>query len=125
MDIQTIKTPDGAEMVVLPRAEFDAMVSALEDKRDVETASIILARIKAGTEETFPADVVNAILDGQSPVKAIREHRHMTQKQLADAAGTNPVYLSQIERGERVPGKSFLVAIAKALSVSVDLLRQE
>lgn len=88
---------------------------------DVEAAAI-LERVKAGQEEVFPAAVVNAILDGASSVKVLREHRGLTQKQLAQAAGLNPVYLSQIERGERTGSLATLSALAKALNVDPAML---
>ncbi len=39
----------------------------------------------------------------------------MTQKQLAEAAGINAIYFSQIERGRRTGSARTLVAIAEAL----------
>ena len=44
----------------------------------------------------------------------------MTRKQLAGAAGINPLYLSQIERGVRTGSARTLSALSKALGVDVD-----
>ncbi|MBM3950889.1 MAG: helix-turn-helix transcriptional regulator [Rhodospirillales bacterium] len=72
--------------------------------------------------EAFPAEVVNAILDGANPIKAFREHRGMTQATLAKAAGIGTVYLSQIETGRRVGSLETLRALAKALRVGLEMV---
>jgi len=54
------------------------------------------------------------------PAKVWREFRHMTQPQLADAAGISVSYLSQLETGKRKASTRVLVAIAKNLQVDVD-----
>jgi DNA-binding XRE family transcriptional regulator len=93
----------------------------LEDRVD---AAALRAFLRNPTE-TFPDSVVAAILDGTHPVKALREHRRMTQTELAKAAGTRPVYLSQIERGQRRAGRKLRAKLGRALRVDSDLLRPE
>lgn len=122
MNVQIITTPGGEEMAVLPLAEFQALLARAEMAEIDAEAGAILERVKAGQEEVFPAAVVNAILDGANPVKALREHRKMTQRALAGAAGINAVYLSQIERGERAGSLATLSALAKALNVDPVML---
>ena len=61
------------------------------------------ARAEGG--EFFPAEVVDRLLAGENPIRVYRNYRRMTQKQLAEAAGINPVYLSQIETGKRARGR--------------------
>lgn len=77
-----------------------------------------------GGIETFPDKLAAALLDGLHPIKVFREHRAMTQAQLAAAIGTSPVYISQIERGERRAGRKLLLKLAKALNVERALLEQ-
>jgi len=61
--------------------------------------------------------------------KRIREARHkkkMTQEQLAEKAEITVVYLSELERGVKLPSLTVFVSIAEALHVSTDsLLRDE
>jgi transcriptional regulator with XRE-family HTH domain len=71
-------------------------------------------------EELVPSHVVDAILDGESPIRVWRKHRGLTQRQLAGAAGISVPYLSQIELGERKGSTDVLVAIAKALDLALD-----
>lgn len=73
-----------------------------------------------GDEESFPLAVGERLVDGESPVKVFREHRGLTQAQLAAAAGTSAAYISQIERGDRNAGRGLLARIATALAVDLD-----
>ncbi|TAN55965.1 MAG: helix-turn-helix domain-containing protein [Rhodospirillales bacterium] len=72
--------------------------------------------------ETFPSEVVNALLDGASPLKVLRTYRKMTQAELAGAAGIAKLYLSQIETGRRTGSVETLRALAKALRVNLDMI---
>ena len=57
---------------------------------------------------------------GEHPVRIWREHRGMTQVCLAEYAGIDRVYLSEIE-GRKKPGSvAALRALAEALSVTTD-----
>jgi len=75
--------------------------------------------------ETFPDSVVAAILDGTHPLKALREHRGVTQAELAKASGTSSVYLSQIERGGRRVGRKLRAKLGKALRVEPTLFKRD
>lgn len=71
-------------------------------------------------EETFPLELTERLLAGESPVKVFREHRGVTQRALARKVRLNPVYLSQIESGRRSGSTQVLRAIATALAVDLD-----
>ena len=60
---------------------------------------------------------MDRLLAGENPIRVYRTYRRMTQKQLAEAAGINPVYLSQIETGKRAGSLKTLAAVAAALGV--------
>ena len=104
--------------VVVPIAEWQRIEAALEDRAD---AAAVLAYLDQ-PGEVFPDAVLAAILDGAPPIKALREHRGLTQVRLARAAGTSAVYISQIERGEREAGRALVRKLAKALKVDPELL---
>lgn len=67
--------------------------------------------------EFFPAEVMDRLLAGENPIRVYRTYRRMTQKELAAAAGINPVYLSQIETGKRAGSLKTLAAVAAAVGV--------
>jgi transcriptional regulator with XRE-family HTH domain len=56
-------------------------------------------------------------------IRRQRELAELSMRQVAAMAGISNPYLSQIERGLRVPSEEVLRAIAESLNVSADLLR--
>lgn len=122
---QIIKTPAGDAMVLLPKADYDRLLAAardkLEDEADARAAARILVRLEKGEESTLPFQVVKRMRT-ENRIKVLREHRQMTQHDLADAVGMNRLYLSQIETGRATGGLKTLTRIAKALQVSLDML---
>ncbi len=121
MTVQFITTPGGDEMAILPKAELDAMIEALEDYMDNEIFDRAEARRAAG-EEGFPGELIHALSDGANPVRTFREYRSLTATELAKRAGISGAYLSQIESGVREGTGSTLKKLAMALGVDVDLL---
>lgn len=80
-------------------------------------------RAKFADEESFPINFSDPhLLAGESAVRVNCDHRGMTQKQLAQNAGINAVYLSQIERARRTGSAKTLTTFAEALNVDVDSL---
>ena len=100
---------------VIPWPEYERLMPEAADAALSDEAQY--DRAKEEEEELFPAEVLDRLLAGESPVRVYRKYRGMTQKQLAEAAGINAVYLSQIETGKRSGSLKTLAAIAKALSV--------
>jgi len=107
--------------VVIPIDEWRRIEATLEDRVDAKAVRKFLGR-PAGT---FPDAVVAAILDGAHPIKALREHRGMTQAQLAGASGTSAVDLSQSERGDRRAGRKLRAKLGRALRVDPGLLERD
>lgn len=57
-------------------------------------------------------------------IKKYRKMRKMTQKQLAAACGQTDSAIRNYELGNRTPGESQIQAIATALAISTDALRE-
>ncbi len=55
-------------------------------------------------------------------VRTLRKAAKLTQEQVAEKAGVTSNFLGYIERGEKQPSFNMIVALAKALSVSVETL---
>jgi len=119
MNVQTIEKDGKPEYVVLPWTDYQAMLEALEDVRDAALLEDFAVRLAAGEEETVPAEVAHAILDGANPLKVWREHRGLTQAALATAAGVTQSMVAMIERGERRGGVATLSALARALGLAL------
>ena len=103
---------------VIPWKDYERL--APDDAGAALSDEELYDRAKAEDGEEFPIDVADRILAGENPVQVFRNHRKMTQRELAAAAGITPLYLSQIETGKRGGSTKVLSAIAKALSVGLD-----
>lgn len=112
MKPQIIEKNGKPEYVVLPYDEYVRLVEAAEDASD--------ASAEIDTADAVPAAIVDRLLAGESPVRVWREHRGLTQQQLADLASISKPYLSQIETGERDGSATILSQIARALGVALD-----
>jgi DNA-binding XRE family transcriptional regulator len=117
-----IITQDGKPVfVVIPIAEWRRIEATLDDRADAAA----VRSFEENPNETFPDQVVAAVLEGEHPIRAFRAHRGMTQAQLAKAAGTSAVYLSQIERGDRRAGRKLRAKLARALRLDAALLTRQ
>lgn len=118
---RTITTPGGETLVVLPLAEYEALVGAVaeaeEDAADIAAYDEAKAALAAGEETILPADVCKLILNGDSRLKAIRKWRGMQQSDVAAQAGIGQGYLSDLEHGKRAGAAETLAKIARALDV--------
>lgn len=121
MSAQFIEQDGRRAFAVVPIDEYERMLEALAELEDVEAVHALKAKLASGEEELVPEAVANALLDGANPVRVWREHRGMTQQELADASGFTKPYICQIERGNRQPEKAGTLAkLAKALRVAVE-----
>ena len=105
----------------VPVREWHRLVRRLEraeDLADVEAYD----RAKARGGEAYPIEIFERALDGESRIKLFREHRRLTQAQLARRAGISTLYVSQLETGRRAGSARTLRRIADSLSVDIDLL---
>lgn len=121
MDPQIIKAPNGEELVVLTRAEYDALIAAAEPyDEDADDAAIFderMAELAAGHDARLPPEVSAAMLRGDSLLKALRNWRDITQMYLSHKTGLGQGYISDLEAGRRKGSKETLAQIAKALNV--------
>ena len=119
---RTIMAPDGTELAVLPRAEFDRVLEEAEEALDIARAVDIKRRIEA-REKTMPAAILNRVLvDETNAVTAWREYRGIKKGALTEAAGISHTYLWQIETGRRDGSLRIMLAIAAALDTDVEVL---
>jgi DNA-binding XRE family transcriptional regulator len=122
---QIIRTPSGDELVVLPRAEYEALLEradhAAEDIDDVAIYDARKAELAAGGV-VLPPEVSAAILRGDSRLKAIRNWRGKTQLYLDATTGISQGYLSDLESGRRKGSPETIANLARALNVPVEWL---
>jgi DNA-binding XRE family transcriptional regulator len=121
MNVQIIEKDGQPEWAVIPYAQYEQLVEAMELLEDVRAFDEAKMRIAAG-EELVPSHITYAILDGANPIRVWRDYRGFTQQQLADKAGISKPYLSQLESGKRAGTTEVLSAIALALEVTLEEL---
>ena len=95
--------------------DYRRLIDLLDDTSDCAAIDRVLREDEAG--ETIPGEIVHAILDGVTPLRAWRQHREFTLDMLADRIGVSKEHLSQIEKGQ----KSGTVDIYRRLSTILDV----
>lgn len=122
--VQFIKTKDGGELAVLPKAEYEHLL-ALSQSEDAGTARIVRrarAAVADGQDIVLPKAVVDRLAAGENPIRVIREWRDMTQLEITFRTDVSQSYLSDLENGRRRGTADVLAKIARALKVPLELL---
>ncbi len=112
--------PDGEEMIVLRRKDYEALIERIEDLEDNLAVADFERKLAAGEEEFIAAEYVNRMSEGESPIRVWRDVRGMTAKDLAAASGISTAYLSEIENGKKDGSVATLKAIADVLKIDLD-----
>lgn len=102
---------DPDDLMLIARADLEELI---EDR----LAEAAYHRTR--DQETVPDTVVARLIEGESPITVWREHRGMTLRALAEAAGLDPGYLSQLEHGKRAGPVATLKKLAAALRLDLD-----
>jgi len=116
------KTPLGDEIVILSRAEYDALTFGRrdEDSADAARANSILVDIERGTETLLTSEQASQLLDAKTPLAFWRKHRGVTQEALSKSVGVAQGFISEIENGAKTGDVQTLAVIARALGISLD-----
>lgn len=87
----------------------------------MEDLEDLIAAQAAEADERFPHDFVVRLLSGEeNPVRVWRDYRGLSQKHLAEMAGMQQGYLSEIETGRKPGSLGAYRALAEALGCLVD-----
>ena len=117
---QVILDEDGSPaFAVMPWLEYERLAGTDTDAELSDEDMYDRAEAEGG--ESSPIAVADRPLAEERAVRVYRDRRDMTQKQLAETAGINVVYLSQIETGKRTGPARTLAALAADLE---DLIRR-
>lgn len=108
------------EMVTIPKDEYLRLKALEEDLADLQSVSDVLKRLDAGEEELVPALVVDRLLDGEQPLVVWRQHRGLTQAELARRSGVNRVQIIDIEAGRKTGSVETLRKLASTLEIDID-----
>jgi DNA-binding XRE family transcriptional regulator len=111
-----VTTPAGEELVLVPRADFEAMQDRLDVLSHVET----MAAIGRGEQELLSAEEVRAALMAATPLAFWRGKRELTQKALASSVGISQSYMAELESGKRKGDPALFRRLAKRLTVRME-----
>jgi len=118
MTVQIIEVA-GNRLALLPEGEYRQLIDAVEDREDHDAAAEAERRRMSG-EEYIPASMMDRLLAGDSPLKVWRQHRSLTQEELAAMIGMTKMTVSSMERGTRPGSIKVWRALSEALNVSLD-----
>jgi DNA-binding XRE family transcriptional regulator len=108
------------DKVILRRAEYDELISRIEDLEDRGTVERVN---KEKSRRYLPVEVVRRLISGEeSKVKVWREYRGLTLRALAEKAGIAPAYVSEIETRKKPGSVKAMAALARALDVEIEAL---
>ncbi len=110
-----VPVADG-DTVTLSRLDYEALLERIDELEGT------VAYYRSRGQPAVPDAVVGRILDGESPVRAWRKHRGLTQTRLAGEVGIGIGYLSEIESGRKPGSLRVLRRIAQALDVDLEFL---
>jgi DNA-binding XRE family transcriptional regulator len=119
---QIIEKDGRPEYAVIPYEDYQHFLELLEDEADGRAIAEFHEAYAAGREFLVPDEIMRRELAGESPIKLWRQHRHLTQQELAKRAGISKPYLSQLETGKRQGTVETLSALARSLDIPIDLL---
>jgi DNA-binding Xre family transcriptional regulator len=118
---QMIKTPSGEELVVLPRVDYDRLLTlaaeAEEDLADVSADDAAMADLAASGAPPLQAELSALLLKYKSRLGAARRWRGMSQAELAAKVGVGQGYLSDLETKRRKGVASTIERLAAALDI--------
>ncbi len=119
MNVQTIVSPSGEELVVISRQDY-------QDLLDARDHAVAMRDVAARVMPTLADAELDSYLAAPSPLAYWRERRGLTQAALATAAGISRAYLAQIETGHKVGEANIYARLARRLGVRIeDLLAEE
>lgn len=119
-EVQYINMNGEPVYAVLPVGDYNRLVSAAAGAADEADYLEIMAAIKSGKDETFPADFVGRLIEADSLLREWRKYRGMTQVELASSSGLSQGAIAQIETGKRNPTVETARKLATVLNCDID-----
>lgn len=119
MSVQIIEKDGRPEWAVVPYQEYLRLMELAEDRAEIAAYDAAMRAIEEG-EELIPSEVVDRLINGENRIKVWREHRGLSQKELADLAEVKQSAIAMLETGARTGTVETLQRIARALQVDLD-----
>lgn len=117
MSVQIINREGKPEWAVLPYEEYLSLIEQTEMAEDIHDYDTVKSSLASGAEELIPSKLAFALARGENPLRVWREHRKLTQQQLAELVSISVPYLSQLETGKRTASVEVLTKLVAALKL--------
>ena len=121
MRVETI-TRKGKEFAVIPVKALQKLMEDAEMLADVKAYDAAKARLDDGSDELIPLEIAERRLKGESALRIWREHRKLTQEQLAKKARVSRALIAAIETKRKTGSVSTWKRLGAALDVGWELL---
>lgn len=118
MNVRYITTPEGEEMALLPRVEFEALTEAVDHANAV-------ADYRAGRMPGLSPEEARQLIQAVSPLSFWRKYRGLTQAALAAQVSVAQNYLSEIENCKRAGPVELWLRLSRSLDVPLEALVDE
>ena len=115
-------TRHGKQFGILPMDQLRRLIGDAEMLADVRAFDVAKARLERGEDELIPLEITERRIAGESAVKIWREHRGLTQEDLAKASKVSRSMIAAIESKHKTGGVATLKKLAVALKIDLDHL---
>src|SRR5271157_3315762 len=121
MRVETI-IRKGKEFAVIPVKALQKLMEDAEMLADVQAYDAAKARLEVGEDELIPLEITERRLRGEPALRIWREHRELTQEQLAKKAKVSRALIAAIETERKAGSVSTWKKLGAALDVGWEQL---
>jgi len=100
------------------QTRYDERLGTLH--RHIEVLEAQMFYLQTRDEETFPEEVVTALIEGTAPLRVFRKYRSLSQEGLAERSGVSRNMIAQIETGKKTGSILSIKKLAEALNLDLD-----
>ena len=119
--VETI-TRKGKEFALIPVRALQKLMEDAEMLADVKAYDAAKARLDDGSDELIPLEITERRLHGEPALRIWREHRKLTQEQLAKKARVSRALIAAIETKRKTGSVGTWKKLGAALDVGWELL---
>ena len=113
MTVQMLTLPNGEEAVAISRAEYHDLI-------DIRDHMLAMRDMAAGTMPLINDEDMDAYLAAPTPLAFWRQHRGLSQAELAKAVEVSQAFINQLENGHRHASVVILSRLSRYLGVRID-----
>ena len=118
MKVQFFTTPQGEDMAILAKADYETLLALAAEIDEDETDIALYDARKAEQSPALPKEITSLMSQGMSLLKAVRKSQGKTQMYVADfKMNIGQAFLSDLESGKRKGTPETLAKLAQIYNV--------